>query len=158
MFGTDPPYGRTMNGLYLLLRTLRCAGVGHQTTAEILSGSVERMLAGEPLVAAAAPPAPRDLVIDARLLRFHTYCMMTLGAMISGNRERAVGFVRLARGVCREPDPGAFEQLFAELGTALDATVDAMATATDDPTAARRALGPLFMAMATAATEQPQRA
>ena len=27
VFGSDPPYGRTFNGLYLLLRSLRCLGV-----------------------------------------------------------------------------------------------------------------------------------
>ena len=40
VFGSDPPYGRTFNGLYLLLRSLRCLGVDADAVAEILGGSV----------------------------------------------------------------------------------------------------------------------
>ena len=58
VFGSDPPYGRTFNGLYLLLRSLRCLGCDDDALAEILGGSVRRMLAGEPLATAKAPPAP----------------------------------------------------------------------------------------------------
>ena len=107
VFGSDPPYGRTFNGLYLLLRSLRCLGVDDDALAEILGGSVRRMLAGEPLAAAKAPPAPRELGLDPRALRIHTYCMMSLGAMIGGSPERAVGLIRLAQGATRDPDPGA---------------------------------------------------
>ncbi len=157
VFGSDPPYGRTFSSLYLLLRSLRCLGVESDSVAEILGGSVRRMLAGEPLAAATAPPAPRELRIDPRVLRVHTYCMMSLGAMIGGNPERAAGLIRLAAGATRDPDPGALEPLFARLGPALTAGAADMAEATD-PVSARAALAPVFMSMAAVATEQPQRA
>jgi hypothetical protein len=156
VFGSDPPYGRTFNGLYLLLRSLRCLGVDEATVAEALGGSVRRMLAGEPLVAGGDPIAPHELRIDARLLRIHTYSMMTLGAMIGGSPERAAGFIRLARGVTRDPDPGPLARLFERIGAALEAAGTDMAEATD-PASARAALAPLFMSMAAVATEQPQR-
>jgi uncharacterized protein len=156
VFGSDPPYGRTFNGLYLLLRSLRCLGVSEATVAEVLGGSVRRMLAGEPLVAAGDPVAPRELRLDGRLLRIHTYCMMTLAAMIGGSPERAAGFTRLARGVTRDPDPGPLGAFFTRIGAALEAGGTDIAEAAD-PLAARAALAPVFMSMAAVATELPQR-
>ncbi len=156
VFGADPPYGRTLNALYLLLRSLNCIGVPEDTVREVLGGSVRRMLAGEPLVEAREPLAPRELRIDARLLRIHTMCMMTLSALIGGSPERAVGFIRLARGVTRDPDPGALGPLFERLGPALDVGAADMAKATD-PMSARAAIAPIFLTMAAAATELPQR-
>ena len=124
--------------------------------AEVLGGSVRRMLAGEPLVAAGDPVAPRELRLDGRLLRIHTYCMMTLAAMIGGSPERAAGFTRLARGVTRDPDPGPLGAFFTRIGAALEAGGTDIAEAAD-PLAARAALAPVFMSMAAVATELPQR-
>ena len=74
------------------------------------------MLAGEPLAAATAPPAPRELRSTRVLLRIHTYCMMSLGAMIGGNPERAAGLIRLAAGATRDPDPGALAAALCQAG------------------------------------------
>ena len=158
VFGSDPPYGRTFNGLYLLLRSMRCLGVSDETLTEVLSGSVLKMLAGEPLVAAGAPPAPREIRIDGRLLRIHTYCLMALSTAFSGNAARAGGFVRLALGVTRDPDPGELAPFFQRIGPVLEQGAADLAAAGDDPPALRAAFGPVFAAMAASATETPQRA
>jgi hypothetical protein len=158
VFGTDPPYGRTFNGLYLLLRTLHCIGVTEDDLLrEILGGSVRRMLNGEPLIPTTAPRAPRQVTVDTRLLRIHSYGLMSLGSLFGGNTERAIGILRLARGVCRDDQAGDLAPLFERLGEALDVALSE-ADGVSDPAGVRAVLAPVFLSMAAAGTEMPQRA
>ena len=109
--------------------------------AEIWVAACGGMLAGEPLAAAEGSAGSAASCGSTRgLLRIHTYCMMSLGAMIGGSPERAVGLIRLAAGVTRDPDPGALAPLFDRLGPALAAGAADMAEATD-PISARRGSG-----------------
>ncbi len=152
VFGSDPPYGRPLNGLYLVLRAAARAGLDERTVRGVVGGTIERILAGErgfagPGTAAAPPP----LVTDLRAMRLHGYCMMAFAAAFSGNPDRARGLVELAAQVCRDPDPGELAATFAMAAPAIEFALRALA-APPGPEMTTLAIGALFFPMARAAT------
>ena len=79
--------------------------------------------------------------------------------MIGGSPERAVGLHPAGAAEPRAiPIPARSAPLFERLGPALEAGAADMASADRPDRAPRAALAPVFMSMAAAATELPQRA
>jgi predicted TIM-barrel fold metal-dependent hydrolase len=107
VFGSDPPYGRTFVGLYLVLRMLACLGVDTETRRAVVGGTVTRMVAGEPLAPTTAPRAPQQILLDAKLARLHANLMLVLGIMFTGTAERALDMLWLSQMACRDANPGA---------------------------------------------------
>lgn len=151
-FGSDPPYGRTLTGLFLLLRTAACLGVSPDVQRHMLGGAAERLLADQELLPVTPPPAPRQLMVDARLMRLHSQLMMVFGSVVGGTP--ALEMLELARRICRDPDPGPAGAAFERITPLLDTTHQILIL---EPDAPRRALLPVVVAMAIAATEVPQR-
>jgi hypothetical protein len=150
-FGSDPPYGRTLTGLFLLLRTAACLGLSPEVQRHMLGGAAQRLIADEELLPASTPPAPQRLLVDARLIRLHTGLMLVFGSVVGGTP--ALEMLELARRICLDPDPGpagaAFERILPLLDTAKQILIL-------EPEFPRRALLPIVVAMAIAATEVPQ--
>jgi|tagenome__1003787_1003787.scaffolds.fasta_scaffold20988918_3 predicted TIM-barrel fold metal-dependent hydrolase len=154
VFGTDPPYGRTLVGMYLLLRVAASLGLDAETARDMLGRTVQRLLDGEALPAPAPPSGTDQLVLDTRLARLTTICLMAFSAAIAGSPAVAVGQLQLAQAVCRDPQPG-------EAGAAIDRIVPLLETAAElihleTGGVARPALQLLIIAVAIAATEVPQ--
>src|SRR5699024_434770 len=106
VFGSDPPYGRPLTGLYLLLRCAAAAGLDDQTLDYVLGGTVERLLAGEPLPQPTAPRRTDPVLLSGRLARVTSYGSMAFGALIAGNLDAARGGLDLMAAAARDPDPG----------------------------------------------------
>jgi uncharacterized protein len=154
VFGSDPPYGRTFVGLYLILRVLACLGVDMDTRRHVIGEGAARLVDGEPLAAATAPRAPQQLLFDARLARLSSNLMMVLGLILSGNAERALDMLWLSQMTCRDENPG-------DAGAALERIAPLLESAArslrEQPDTLRLAAQPVVLAMAIAATEVPQR-
>ena len=59
VFGSDPPYGRTFVGLYLVLRMLACLGIDAETRAGTWSAAPSRDLVDGRAAGARDRPARR---------------------------------------------------------------------------------------------------
>ena len=79
-FGTDPPYGRTTIGLFLLLRIAACLGIEPGVVRDMLGGTARRLLDSTPLDPPGPPPAPEVLGLDARLARVLSGSLIAWGA------------------------------------------------------------------------------
>jgi predicted TIM-barrel fold metal-dependent hydrolase len=155
VFGSDPPYGRTFVGLYLVLRALACLGADAEVRREIVGGAVARMVDGEPLRPETAPIAPERLVMDAKLARIHANLMMVLGSTFAAAPDRALDMMWLSQMACRDPNPGAAGAALERIAELLDIGQRLFIDYPDTP----RAAGPaIVLAMAIAATEVPQAA
>ncbi|HEY0387063.1 MAG TPA: amidohydrolase family protein [Gaiellales bacterium] len=155
VFGSDPPYGRTFVGLFLILRVLACLGVDADTRRHVVGDGTARLLAGEPLAAPSAPRAAQQLHLDAKLARLHANLMLVLGAVLAGAPDRARDMVWLSQMTCRDPDPGPAGAALERIAPLLDACHAALLEHPDQP---RLAGPPLVLAMAIAATEVSQSA
>jgi predicted TIM-barrel fold metal-dependent hydrolase len=153
VFGSDPPYGRTFVGLYLILRLLACLGVDADTRRHVVGEGAARLLAGEPLMEPTAPRAPQQILMDAKLARLHANLMLVLGSVFSGNPERALDMLWLSEMTCRDPDPGAAGAALERIAPLLEACRRGLMEHPDQP---RLAAPQLVLAMAIAATEVPQ--
>ena len=153
VFGSDPPYGRTFIGLYLILRALASLGADADVRRAVVGGTVSRMVEGEGLARATAPLAPERLVMDAKLARIHANLMMVLGSTFAGNQERAVDMLWLSQMACRDPNPGQSGAALERIGALLDIAQRLFIEYPDSP----RVAGPaIVLSMAIAATEVPQ--
>jgi len=153
VFGSDPPYGRTFVGLYLVLRMLACLGVDTETRRAVVGGTVTRMVAGEPLAPTTAPRAPQQILLDAKLARLHANLMLVLGIMFTGTAERALDMLWLSQMACRDANPGAAGAALERIAPLLEHSQRFLEQHPDSP---RQAGAPLVLAMAIAATEVPQ--
>ena len=155
VFGSDPPYGRTFVGLYLVLRVLACLGVDADTRRHVVGDGTARILAGEPLMAPTPPRAPQQIVMDAKLARLHANLMLVLGSVFSANAERALDMLWLSEMTCRDDNPGAAGAALERIAPLLEACRRGL---TEHPEQPRMSAAPLVVAMAIAATEVPQAA
>jgi predicted TIM-barrel fold metal-dependent hydrolase len=153
VFGSDPPYGRTFVGLYLVLRILACLGVDTETRRAVVGGTVTRMMAGEPLAPTTAPRAPQQILLDAKLARLHANLMLVLGILFTGTAERALDMLWLSQMACRDGNAGAAGAALERIAPLLEHSQRCLEQQPDSP---RQAGAPLVLAMAIAATEVPQ--
>jgi hypothetical protein len=155
VFGSDPPYGRTFVGLFLILRVLACLGVDADTRRHVVGGGTQRLLADEPLMDATAPRGPAQVTMDATLARLHANLMLVLGSVLAAAPDRALDMIWLSQRTCCDPDPGPAGAALERIAPLLDACRRALLERPDQP---RLAAPPLVLAMAIAATEVPQTA
>ena len=106
------------------------------------------------LRAATRPRLARVRPVAGSLVRVATYLMMGFSAVLSAPPplpSRALSWIELARGVCRDPDPGGAGPALARIDNLLD-TAEQLITAQD--THLRRALRLVHAAVTIAATER----
>jgi predicted TIM-barrel fold metal-dependent hydrolase len=151
VFGSDPPYGRTIAGLYLVLRSARAAGYTEEDCRQVIGGTATQLLDHGTLPAPTTPRGRTTIQLDTRLARLYQYGLMTWPAVMSGNTERALEMIDLAIAVCRDPDPGPAGPVFERARPALEVARSIM----PDPENARAATGLLFLAFNLAGTELP---
>jgi uncharacterized protein len=125
VFGSDPPYGRPVGGLYLALRAAARAGLNDDERAMMVGGTVHALLEHEQLPPSGAPRLASDRPMNGRLARASGYLLMSFGAAIGGGTspdlQRALPGIALARAVCRDPDPGNAGEALRRIDTALAA-------------------------------------
>ena len=149
VYASDPPYGRPLTGLYLVLRCAAAAGLDQQTLDLVLGGTMDRLLAGRPLAEPTAPRLSDPVTVSGRLARVAAYGSMTFGGLIAGNLEAARGPLDLMAAAARDPEPDG-------VGPALErisATLEAVASIIDDPEMQWPAFGLMHMCLSLAATE-----
>jgi len=154
VFGSDPPYGRPVGGLFQAMRVAAYAGLDGAGRARIAGETMTALLERRPL----APPSPPRIAasrpISGRLTRVSSYLLMGFGAaMGSGpppDPARAVPMIALARTVCRDPDPGEDGAALARIDELLAAAERLARGAGEQPF---MAFGLLMAASTIAATE-----
>ena len=152
VFGSDPPYGRTFTSLYMLLRVCASAGISEAVMREVVGAGAMRLVDGQELLPAGPPAVPSRIELDARLARIFSFCLMVFGSGIAGATDAAVGMLSLALAVCRDPNPGAAGPALERIAPCLEAGIELFRSG-EQP---RRALPPVMLSMAIAATEVRQ--
>jgi len=152
VFGSDAPYGQPVEGLFLAMRAAAYAGLGAGDRALVAGGTMTAVLDGNEPPAAGPPRLARVRPVAGSLVRVATYLMMGFSAALSAPPlpSRALSWIELARGVCRDPDPGGAGPALARIGNLLN-TAEQLITAPDAHP--RRALGLIHAAVTIAATE-----
>lgn len=149
VYGSDPPYGRPLTGMYLALRCAAAAGLDDSTIDLVLGGTMSRLLAGQPLAEPTAPRGDDTFVLSARLARVGAYGTMAFGGLLAGNLESARGALDLMAAAARDPEPG-------ETGEALELIAETLETAIsflDDEATRWSAFGLMHLCLSRAATE-----
>jgi predicted TIM-barrel fold metal-dependent hydrolase len=150
VFGSDPPYGRTIGGLYMTLRSARASGYTDDDVRALIGGTSAGLIDRGELPEPTAPRGSGPIRIEPRLARLYQYGLMTWPAVMTGNTERALEMLDLAIAVCRDPDPGPAGPALERIAPALEAAKRLI----PDPDQARAANGLLFLAFNLAGTEQ----
>jgi predicted TIM-barrel fold metal-dependent hydrolase len=150
VFGSDPPYGAPLPGLYMTLRAARAAGVAEPALRVMLSGGAAALADGGPLPPARSPVGSGVVESPTPLARLHAYCAMAVAAIWVGSPVFALELVGLALSVCRDPDPGPSGPALERAARALEGAV-AIAR---EGVAGRTARDLIVMTTALAATER----
>ena len=153
VFGSDAPYGQPVGGLFLAMRAAAYAGLGAGERALVAGGTMTAVLDGNEPPAATPPRLARVRPVAGSLVRVATYLMMGFSAVLSTPppvASRALSWVELARGVCRDPDPGGAGPALARIDNLLN-SAEQLITAHDAHL--RRALRLIHAAATIAATE-----
>jgi hypothetical protein len=153
VFGSDAPYGQPVVGLFLAMRAAAYAGLDADDRALVAGGTMTALLDGNEPPAATSPRLARVRPVAGSLVRAATYLMMGFSAALSAPPplpSRALSWIELARGVCRDPDPGGAGPALARIDNVLNAA-EQLITAHDAHL--RRALGLIHAAVTIAATE-----
>ena len=150
VFGSDPPYGHTLTGMYGALRVAAAIGLDEQTTRRMLGGTIGGLLEGQGLPAATPPRGTAHVTLLGPLARLYVYLAMAVGPLFAGNAEQARGALELALGVCRDPHPGAAGPALEDIGRALAAVLELLAV--EDMRSP--AIDLLFRSITRAATER----
>jgi uncharacterized protein len=154
VFGSDPPYGRPIGGLFLALRAAAFAELDSAGRALIAGETMRALLEGRPLAPATPPRVPQIRPASGRLLRVSAYLMMAFGAAIGAgpppDRTRALPAIAMARAACRDPAPGIAGPALARIDALLSAAEQLIAQGEETATAA---FGLVMSAGAIAATE-----
>jgi hypothetical protein len=115
------------------------------------------VLAHEPLAPVTQPRIPERRTLPGRLLRVGTYLNLSFGAFFGGlesgqppDAKRVLAGIALARGVCRDPDPGSSRDAFSRIDQILAA---AEQVALLERPRSLAAIGLLHAAAVIAATE-----
>jgi uncharacterized protein len=148
VYGSDPPYGRPMLGLYLTLRGAMAAGLDETQMRALLGGTIQAVLDRRPPATSTPPKRPRTLTMAGSLARVYVYCAMAFAGIARGHPESARETLDLALSVCRDPDPGAAAGALGRLEPALASVIAAL-----DTPGGRVPVDALYLAMSLAATE-----
>ena len=154
VFGSDPPYGRPAGGLFQTLRVAAYAGLDANERALVAGGTISALLDGRAPAAATAPRVAEVRLTSGRLARVSAYLLMTFAAVVGAgpppDPARALPGIQLARGVCRDPDPGAAGRALERIDSLLAAAEQLIA---ESGTQAFLAFGLVMAASAIASTE-----
>jgi predicted TIM-barrel fold metal-dependent hydrolase len=154
VFASDVPYGRPLGALYTALRMAAYAGLDERERAYLVGATMMDVLDGRPLPDPTPPRVPEIRPINGRLARVNGYLMMSFAAALGSgpppNFDHGLQFVALARGVCRDPDPGVAGPALERIDALLSAAEQLV---TADREQARAAFGLVMAAAVTAATE-----
>jgi predicted TIM-barrel fold metal-dependent hydrolase len=123
VFGSDPPYGHTVTGLYGALRIAAAVGLDEAATRLMLGGTVGALLDGRGLPPTTPPRGTPDVTLLGPLARVYVYLTMSVPSLFVGNIEQALGGLELALAGCRDPHPGAAAAALEDLGPALSAAI-----------------------------------
>jgi GNAT superfamily N-acetyltransferase len=128
VFASDAPYGRPANGLFQALRVAVLAGLDDEDRRALVGGTMHRVLEREPLALTTEPRVPERRSVGGRLLRVSTYLNLSFGAFFGGleagqppDAKRVLSGIALARGVCRDPDPGSSRRALLRIDSILAA-------------------------------------
>jgi predicted TIM-barrel fold metal-dependent hydrolase len=126
VFASDVPYGRPISSLHTALRIAAYAGLDEVECTRLVGATMTDILEGRPLAEPTPPRIPEVRPVVGRLARINGYVLMAFAAALSSGPppefSRCLQFVALARGACRDPDPGpagpALERIDGLLATA----------------------------------------
>lgn len=154
VFGSDPPYGRPIGGLFQTMRAAAYAGLDAPERAAVAGGTVSAILEGRGLGPISPPRIGQVRPISGRLARVGAYLIMGFAAVMGGGRppdtSRALPGIALARAAARDPDPGAVGPALARIDALLCAAEQLIGRGGDT---AYLAFGLVMAANAIAATE-----
>jgi hypothetical protein len=126
VFGSDPPYGKPLLGLYTSLRVAALAGVSEHGMRALLGGTASALLAGGQIPPATSPLRPRTIAVAGSLLPIHRYASAAFDDLRRGDTRTARGTIALALSVCRDPDPGSAGPALERIRPALEAVAHAL--------------------------------
>jgi uncharacterized protein len=125
IFGSDPPYGRPIGGLFQTMRVAAYAGLDTTERAAVAGGTVTALLEGQGLAPISPPRIGQVRPISGRLARVGAYLIMGFAAVMGGGRppdfSRALPGIALARAASRDPDPGVVGPALARIDSLLAA-------------------------------------
>ena len=149
VYGSDPPYGDPLTGLYLALRAAAAAGLDEQALRAMLGGTVEGVLANGTAPAAGPPRSARAVTMWASLARLLVYVSQAFAAFLSRAPAVAREHLDLALSVCRDPAPDGDGPALERAGR----TLEAARALLDAPDAGLEPLRLLHLTLTLAATE-----
>lgn len=151
VFGSDPPYGRPLAGLYMALRVAWYVGLDETATRAVMGETMGALIDGRGLPRAQPPRGSGVLAISGRLARVYGYASTAGPALFAGMVDRAREGVEMALAASREPEAG-------DDGEALEMIRPALSAASaliESETNARLAIDLLYRVMARALTDSP---
>ncbi len=154
VFGSDPPYGRPVGGLFQTMRVAAYAGLEATERAAVAGGTVTALLDGRSLGPVSPPRIPQVRPVSGRLARVGAYLIMGFAAVMGGGRPpdfaRALPGIALARAAARDPDPGIVGPALVRIDALLAAAEQLIAQGGET---AYLAFGLVMASSAIAATE-----
>jgi hypothetical protein len=150
VYGSDPPYGEPLTGLYLALRAAAAAGLGDRAVRAMLGGTVAGVLADGTAPAAAPLRAGRAVTMWASLARLLVYVAQAFAAFMAGAPAALRESLDLALSVCRDPAPDGDGPALERAGRTLEAARALLAA----PDAGLEPMRLMHLAMTLAATER----
>ena len=106
VFASDPPYGRPIFALYMLLRVARANGATDEALRRMLSGTIDAVLTGRDPAPATAPIRPRAVAVPGAVARLYPLLYHALSSAVHGSLAGVNEALELAEAVCRDPEPG----------------------------------------------------
>jgi uncharacterized protein len=154
VFASDVPYGRPLGGLFSALRLASLAGLDDRERARLVGGTMLDILEGRPLADPTPPRLPEIRRISGRLARVNGYLMMSFAAAMGAgpppDLARALPGIALARGACRDPEPGHVGPAIERIDGLLAAAEELLAAGAER---AQAAVGLVMAAALIAGTE-----
>ena len=110
VFASDVPYGRPVGALHTALRIAAYAGLDDDERRALVGGTMMDALERRPPAPPKPPRLPEVRLQSGRLARVNAYVLMAFAAALGSGPppdfRRSLQFVAMARGACRDPDPG----------------------------------------------------
>ena len=110
VFASDVPYGRPISALHTVLRIAAYGGLDRRERTSLVGATMIDILEGRTPAQPKHPRLPQIRPVSGRLSRINGYVLMAFAAALSSGPPpdfaRSLPFVKMARSVCRDPDPG----------------------------------------------------